>query len=371
MVQEQTQDTGGKQDVGLSYYDKSKIERENGKKGLNNGIPMPASWKRMKEVLPNIQPKYYVLLADSGVGKSKLGHFIGMYNTFFQFIQGTIKDFELWLYTAEMTIEEVIGEFHALYYYHVKGRLTDIDQIYSYGENSITKELDEFLASKEVEEITNKLEKKVHIINERINSGFLYKEIQTIARNNGIVNRDKNGKFISYTKHNPDKWIIILFDNFQKLNRTKDENSLRESIIKVSAYMDVGRLLFRFVMIAMQQVNRNNKSFDRYKYEQFFHKEEDLKDSEAPFHDCQVCISQISPYKLDLDEFDNYTIKGNEGLEDRFRALKIIKNRGGQAFGVNYFMFLGECAMYKEIPYPEKLPKDFYSKINNLKKNED
>ena len=291
-----------------------------------------------------------------------------MYNTFFQFIQGNIKDFELWLYTAEMSLVEVIGEFHALYYYLKKGIITDIDQIYSYGENTITKELDEFLDSDEVKDITAKLESKVHIINERINSGFLYKELQRIARENGKIELNEEGRFVSYTKNNSDKWIIFIFDNFQKLSLTKGETTLREAIVKVSSYMDIGRLLFGFVMVAMQQVNRNNKSFDRYKYEQFFHKEEDLKDSEAPFHDCQVCFSQISPFKLDLDDFDGYKIKDTNGMKDRLRAVKIIKNRGGQAYGINYFLFLGECAFYREIPYPESLPKTFYADINNIKK---
>jgi len=328
---------------------------------------MPSGWKRMKKILPNIQPKYYTILSDSGVGKSKYGHFLFMYNTFFQFIKEDIKDFELWLYTCEMSITEVIGEFHALYYYIKVGKITDIDQIYSYGDNKITPELDKFLASDEVIAITNKLEQKVHIINERISSGFLYKEIQRIAKENGTI-KTKDGRFDSYTKNNPDKWIVIIFDNFQKLNRSKSENTLRESIVKVSAYMDVGRLLFDFVTVAMQQVNRNNKSFDRYKYEQFFHKEEDLKDSEAPFHDCQVCFSQISPFKLDLDEFDGYKIKGSKSFKDRFRAVKLIKNRGGQAYGVDYFRFIGENSMYEEIPYSEDFTDKDYKALKELKK---
>ena len=194
----------------LTAYDKAKLEREKGKKGENKGIPMPVNWVRMKKILPNIQARYYVILSDSGVGKSKLGHFLFMYNTFFQFIQGNIKDFELWLYTAEMSLVEVIGEFHALYYYLKKGIITDIDQIYSYGDNTITKELDEFLDSDEVKDITAKLESKVHIINERINSGFLYKELQRIARENGKIELNEEGRFVSYTKNNSDKWIIFI-----------------------------------------------------------------------------------------------------------------------------------------------------------------
>lgn len=67
MVQEQEQKEESKQDVEFTYYDKAKLERERGRKGLNKGIPMPKNWVRMKSILPNIQAKYYVGLADSGV----------------------------------------------------------------------------------------------------------------------------------------------------------------------------------------------------------------------------------------------------------------------------------------------------------------
>lgn len=356
------------QDVEFSYYNKSKLEREKGLKGLNKGIPMPKDWKRMKNILPNIQAKFFVILSDSGVGKSKLGHFLFMYNPLFQYLNKQIEDVEIYLYTCEMGMLEVIGEFHALCYFMETGKLTDIDQIYSYGENKISEEINTFLNSERIVKVTNELERKVHIVNERISSGFLYKEIQRIARDNGTIKfKEENGKkmFEGYKKHNEKKWIIFIFDNFQKLSRTKDENTLREGIVKVSSYLDMARLLFGFVAVAMQQVNRNNKSFDRYKYEQYFHKEEDLKDSEAPFHDAQVVISQISPFKLGLDEFDDYDVTR---MKDRLRAFKVIKNRGGLAYGVNYFRFLGENSHYKEIPYGDEVGDAFYDKIAKLKK---
>ena len=167
----------GEQDIKFTYYNKTKEERKRGLKGLNKRIPLPASWKRMKEILPNIQAKFFVILADSGVGKSKLGHYLFMYNPFFQYLQENIEDVEIFLYTCEMSMIEVVGEFQALYYYLKKGKITDINQIYSYGDNKITKELDEFLDSEECERITNKLEERVHIVNERSSSGLLYKEI--------------------------------------------------------------------------------------------------------------------------------------------------------------------------------------------------
>jgi len=59
----------------VKYTEIAKKEREKGKKGENIGIPLPSSWKRMKQFLPNIQPKYYLSASDSGVGFAKFKYF--------------------------------------------------------------------------------------------------------------------------------------------------------------------------------------------------------------------------------------------------------------------------------------------------------
>lgn len=270
-----------------------------------------------------------------------------------------------------MPEEEILLEFQAVYLYVYHGILTDIDEISSNGIYKIPKDVDEKLDSEQFKEILAKFESKVVIINERISSRFLYKDLQETATANGTIKtKSINGieVFDSYTKKDTDKWIIIIFDNFQKITTTKG-SSLRESIIEASLFLDNARLKYKFVVCAIQQINRNSKSFDRYKYDSYYPAEQDLKDSESPFHDCQVCIVQISPFKLNLPSIDGYDItQTKNGLKDRFRAIKVIKNRGGQAYGVNYLKFIGENSVYTEIPYPEKLTPDFYQKTNQLKK---
>lgn len=352
----------------MSFYNKSKELREEGKLGKNKGIPI--KWERFKKFIPNIQAKYFLSASDSGVGKTKLGNYLFMYNTFFQWVDGKIEDFEVNYYSCEMTTEEIIIEFQALYLWEKYKILTDYPQINSEGDNKIPRRVDELLNSKELEDITNLFESKVHIVSERVSSKFLYKEIQRIAKANGTIEYKKiNGQdvFKSYTKHNPEKWIIIIFDNFQKLTLNEGQD-LRKAIVETSLFLDMGRFHFGFVICAMQQINRTSKTFDRYKLEQYFPSEQDLKDSEAPFHDCQICIVQISPFKLDLPKLDGYPVKGKNGLEDRLRAIKIIKNRGGIPYKVDYFLFLGENSFYSEIPYPEKMTEKDYEKINNLTK---
>jgi len=357
----------------VKYTEIAKKEREKGKKGENIGIPLPSSWKRMKQFLPNIQPKYYLSASDSGVGKTKLANFLFMYNSLMQYKQGKINDIEIKYYTAEMTIEELVGEAQAFYLYISKGLLTDTDQIYSLGDEKLPEIIDSELDSPEMNEWLDLFQEKVTIITERCSPKFLYKELLQTAKGNGeIITEDINGQdvFKEYRKYNPDKWIGFIYDNFQK-TKPHSGQDLRHAIMELSGYFDMARQHFGFYICAMQQVNRTSKSFDRYKLEQFFPSEQDLKDSEAPYHDCQVCLVQISPFKLKLKDFDGYNVDGEKmSLRDRLRAIKIIKNRGGKSYYVNYFMFLGENSYYKEIEYAEDIFDEyrFYNDIYNIKK---
>ena len=48
-----------------NYLEISREERKKGKKGLNKGIPI--NLLRLAKTIPNIQAKYYLISADSGV----------------------------------------------------------------------------------------------------------------------------------------------------------------------------------------------------------------------------------------------------------------------------------------------------------------
>ena len=79
-----------------------------------------------------------------------------------------------------------------------------------------------------------------------------------------------------------------------------------------------------------------------------------------------MAITQISPFKLGLKTFEDYNVsKDNNGLKDRLRVIKVIKNRGGTAYGTNCYLFLGENSVYKELPYANDLALDYYKIIKN------
>jgi hypothetical protein len=353
----------------MNYYEISKEQRDRGKKGLNKGIPIALA--KFKKYIPNIQKgKFYLIAADSGTGKTKLSNYLFVYTPFFQWVKsGGQFDIDINYYTAEMPVEEIIAEFQAYWIYLVTGktRLIDTDQIYSYGEAVIAKDIDNLLNSKECIDITNTFQQKVRIVNESFGAKYLYKQLIASAEKHGKITWKKIDDTVSfvenYEEYNPNMYNINIVDNFQRLQRIQGENA-KTTIDQVSRHMDWGRQKFNQIWVGLNQINRNTKNLDRYKLGQFFPGPESLKDSENPYHDCQICMVLISPKGLNLKDFDGYKILHNsdgKGLMDRLRPIKILKNRGGIANKTGYLGFLGECAHFFELPEATELNSTWYN----------
>jgi len=353
----------------MSYYEIAKEQRERGKLGLNKGIPILLP--KLRKYIPNIQKgRYYLIAMDSGYGKTKLTNYLFVYTPFFQWLKCNGGfDIDIRYYTAEMPVEEIIAEFQAHWAFITYKKLTDMDNIYSLGENKITKEIDLLLDSQECKDITNEFQKKVHIVNENFGRKYIYKQLIASAERNGTIEWDKSDNdshFIrSYTEKNPDLFNINIIDNFQRLVRLPTE-SAKETIDQLSRHIDWARQKFNQTWVGLQQINRNTKNLDRYKLGQFMPGPESLKDSENPFHDCQTCIVGISPKALKLKNFDKYKVLHDalsKGLMDRLRPIEIIKNRGGVSNKTGYLGFLGECAYFFELPEAERLTAKLYNEF--------
>jgi len=350
------------------YYEKSKEYRDRGKKGENKGIPL--NLPKLKKVIPNIQKgKYYLISTDSGVGKTKLTNYLFLYTPFFKYMENPSSfDIDINYYTAEMPEEELLAELQAYWLFTKKGILVDTDHIYSQGENKISDKVDKLLDSSECIEMMALFEEKVNIVNEGFGYKYIYKELIKSANKHGKIvwGKEEDGQkgFIeSYTEYNPNMFNINILDNFQRLQRTNGE-SAKQTIDELSRRMDWARQKFNQIWVGLQQINRNTKNLDRYKLEQFFPGPESLKDSENPYHDCQICIVGISPAGLRLKTFDGYKVlhdKESKGLLDRLRPIRVIKNRGGISNKVGYLKFFGECAYFSELPEPEKITREHYN----------
>lgn len=95
----------------------------------------------------------------------------------------------------------------------------------------------------------------------------------------------------------------------------------------------------------------------------------DFKDSTNPYTDADIVIGIMNPYKMDMEECLTYNInKPNVqyNLRDRFRLLKIIKNRLSRDNISIGLLFQAEAGYFEELKLPKDFDQEYVAKINKI-----
>ncbi len=77
----------------------------------------------------------------------------------------------------------------------------------------------------------------------------------------------------------------------------------------------------------------------------------------------------MNAYKMDMETCLGYNINNEYGtynLKDRFRLLKVIKNRMGRDNIALGLLFLPEQGSFEELPLPGDITKDNIDRYNKL-----
>jgi hypothetical protein len=136
------------------------------------------------------------------------------------------------------------------------------------------------------------------------------------------------------------------------------------------------RNLFGITAFLIQQFNQGLSSVERLKFKgaDVSPQQSDFKDSSTPYQDSDVVLGIMNAYKMDLDSYLGYNISDYVVeeqrflLKERFRALKVIKNRLSRDNISIGLLFTGESGSFEELPRPRDLINDkpFIDKILKL-----
>ena len=119
----------------------------------------------------------------------------------------------------------------------------------------------------------------------------------------------------------------------------------------------------------MQQLNRSLSSTDRFKLGTVEPQLSDFKDSGDSTDAANYVLAIFSPQRYEISPYRNYIInKADGGLGDRFRSIKLLKNREGAADKILGTMFLGESGIIQELPPASEMQRINYDNINKIKK---
>lgn len=318
--------------------------------------------------------RYYLVGADSGVGKTTLADFMFAIALWLDCrkkgvpIRIVYLSFELskrekiarwvslflkFLYDLEIPSDYIMGRIPNFYLSDDHLELVKIAKQY----------VNEFLKD------CNVIEGAVHptwILNHMIE---LYEHLGTVHRAHS-KDPKKKGIITGYTPKNPQQVVLLMCDHLA-LTHPEQGGSLKTTIDKLSNYAVVLRNMFDTIVVFLQQFStdlvstyRASKKGDSYIVPQRL----DFGDSKYTYRDADVVLGLVSPIMFDEKAYKGYDITR---LYNYFLACHVMKNRYGPANRMIPLFMNPIAGVFQELPkdpHNELEMEPWYSEVGRLEK---
>lgn len=359
-----------------SIFEEIQANKKNHDEGYFNCIPF-SGMSRLERFIPGIeQDTYYLITANSGVGKSKLTRSLFVQNPFSYLKNNPDTDIELSIkyFSLEESRKKIVLTEISKYLFENHQLNISVKELQSRGRYN-TLEQSTLDKIKEAAEYVNDFLSKVDIIDNIRNPTGIYKYVRNYAMEIGkyydkdnkplteqehkdIINsRGEAYKKISYyKKNNPKHYVIILVDHISLLEA---ESGLTQwqTISKFSSdYCLRFRDKFGFIPVVVQQQASAKEQIEyNYRGESIEEKLEPsldgLGDNKTTQRDANVIIGLFSPDRYSITEHQGYDITY---FRDMYRSITILKDRDGVANKKLSLFFNGATDFFKELPHPEE-----------------
>lgn len=353
-----------------SLYDQALDKIERGRSGLNIGLPF--GFDRLVEYVPNIQQgTYYLIGAESGIGKTSLVDDMFMYNPYdwlHNNKENTDIRLKVFYYSLEVekSIKLVKGICRKIWIDNKV--LIDVAYVLSRGKNRVSDEI--YTKVLQTRKYFEEFEDDIKIFDLGINPTGIYNDLKKYFETNGkssIVNYEFN-----YVPNNPNQYTIIIIDH-AALIKSERGFGLKERMDKLSEYLVELRNKYNCIPVVISQFNRSLASAERQmslKKDPDFDKIKpslmDFKDTGNLVIDCNVALSLFSPSRYEIPLYKEYDC---DKLRDRGRFLNVLKSRDGTPDLSLALAYLGEVGLFRELPLVgTRELQDYYSYLNNIKK---
>jgi replicative DNA helicase len=355
----------------------NKIKRENGE-----DIAIPFPFPRFSEIIPGIQKrKYYIVTANSKVGKSKITDFLFVYSPInYVLLNKTNIKLKIFYFTLEMSKEDKIKEAisNKLFVdYNLIKSPEDIDSIFK------TRILDNLTLNniQNLENYFNKYESIVTYIDNIRNPYGIYNYMRNYAEENGIFydkfnkpinienirsDRENTAHLIDrYEPNDPNEYVIVVTDHVSLLTPEKSHSGdLHKCISDFSSnYCLALRDRFSYIVVNVQQQAAATESVENAKASMLQPSANGLGDNKLTGRDCNMMLGLFAPNRYRIRNYEGYDITK---LLDNHRELSVILNRNGSTCSVQ-LGFNGASNYFEELEKPDKIDYDII--INKLRRN--
>lgn len=317
---------------------------DRGRKGLNRGVTM--GLPRLESVMDGVQRQTYTIICGgTGSGKTTLALYSYVYKPLTAHL-GDMK-YRFVYYSLEMTAEILMAKLLTLHIYETYGIELSYKQIMS-RQDILDDEMFELLESciPWLEQITEQLV----IIDKATSADSLYASLMEYAELNGYFD-DEDPNTTVYHPNIEDELVQVIIDHLGLLKRVKGRNK-KEEMDLASNYLMTFRNLCGYSPLVLLQLNRSNSSMDRRGANMQEIEIGDIKDSGGPSEDAEVILAIFHPWREKLPNTRGYNINI---LQDKYRAIQVLKNRLGEADKSVSVNFFGSIGLWRELPPANEL----------------
>jgi len=328
---------------------------------------IPWGLPRFEEESPGIeQGKYYLITANSKVGKTQIADHLFLYNTVKQIVDNKLDiRLKVFYFSLEMSAEEKMLACFANILYVKEGlRISPTDLKSTKADRMLSEEVIEIIKS--YEPYFAKIEEVVEFIDSVRHPFGIY----TIARDYALANGKVHTRTIEivnkttgeitptevedyYEPNDPDEYVMVLIDHISLISPEKRDGklfSLHESISVLSSdYLLKLRNRFKYIPVVIQQQAQSQESVENKKFNKLKPSMDGLGDNKLTQRDANVIIGLFSPFRHEIPDYFGYDIML---FKDRIRFLEILGGRDGGAGTTAPLYFDGAVNYFRELPLP-------------------
>lgn len=324
---------------------------------------IPSKFNRYKEYFLGVIKSTMVLVsASSGVGKSRFTKWAYMF-TPFEFVNSH-PELNIKLKVFYFSLEENKDKFirsviSSELYKRFKLEISPRDLL-SMNEDNL--KVDDYVISciEECEEYIEELLKTVEVIDHIRNAYGIYKYVRAYAATVGkfylggkeVDITQKNQSWDSYIPNDPDAYVVVITDPINILTPENGETLHQAMSNFTSKYGIQMRDKFGYTIVNVQQQEAaKEKQEFTYKGQSIESKLEPsldgLGNNKETQRDHDFVYGLFAPNRYEIKEHRGYDIVE---LQDKYRALKLLKDRDGEADKRIALYFQGAVNEFSELP---------------------
>lgn len=339
---------------------------------------IPWGLPRFEDESPGIeQGNYYLMTANSKVGKTQITDSLYLFNPIKQIVdKGLDIKLKIFYFSLEMTKEEkMLSAFSNILYVKENIRISPKDLRSTKIDNAISEETLAIISK--YEPYFAKIEEIVTFVDDVRHPTGIFKTMEKYALSNGTTHYneiDTGEKIIKsfdyYEANNPDEYVMCIIDHIGLIDSEKFNGkslSLRESIAVLSSnYLVKLRNRYKYIPVVIQQQASSQESVENAKANRLKPTLDGLGENKTTQRDANVVMGLFSPFRHEIPEYYGYDVTV---FKDNIRFLEILANRGGGAGTIAPLYFDGAVNFFKELPKPNDNDKlrNFYRLINKIR----